>query len=216
MPSAFFKIRTSRCASCLCVVFRWASQPRPSITQAFAAMLLADCCLQPNPAVWRNVKYSLLNCQARTGWEPSQAFTVQKHQMPPPHSNTTRPNQSLYLQPIQNQTSTSVPTSYHTPTSWNAKTPEHHFFNPLLLLHPYLKFIFFIINLCTNTLKCTSFALKRHLCSRHEKAVTDSWCLPSDICKIFLFGAPIPHWQRSLILGLAGLLTEPAGSAIQA
>lgn len=73
----FSKIRTSRCASCLCVVFRWASQPRPSVTRAFAAMLLADCCLQPSPAVLRNVKYSLLNCQARTGWAPSQAFTVQ-------------------------------------------------------------------------------------------------------------------------------------------
>lgn len=79
----FSKIRTSRCASCLCVVFRWASQPRPSDTQAFAAVLLADCCLQPSPAERRNVKYSLLNCQARTGWEPSQAFTVQSHWMLP-------------------------------------------------------------------------------------------------------------------------------------
>lgn len=70
------KIRTPRCASCLCVVFRWASQPSPSITQAFAAMLLADCCLQPSLAVWRNVKYSLLNCRARTGWELSQEFTA--------------------------------------------------------------------------------------------------------------------------------------------
>lgn len=49
----------------------------PGVTQAFAALLFADCCLQPNPAVWRRVKYSLLNCQARTGWEPSQAFSVQ-------------------------------------------------------------------------------------------------------------------------------------------
>lgn len=42
--------------------------------------------------------------------------------------------------------------------------------------------------------------------------------MPSDICKIFffLFAAPILHWQRSLLLGLAGLLTEPAGSAVQA
>lgn len=79
----FSKSRTSRCASCLCVVFRWALQPRPSVTQAFAALLLADCCLQPSPVVWYNVKYSLLNCQARTGWEPSQAFTVQSHWMPP-------------------------------------------------------------------------------------------------------------------------------------
>lgn len=80
----FSKSRTSRCASCLCVVFRWALQPRPSVTQAFAALLLADCCLQPSPVVWYNVKYSLLNCQARTGWEPSQAFTVQSLWMPPP------------------------------------------------------------------------------------------------------------------------------------
>lgn len=73
----FSKIRTSRCASCLCVVFRWASQLRPSVTLAFAVMLLADCCLQPSPADKHNVKYSLLNCQARTGWEPNQAFTAQ-------------------------------------------------------------------------------------------------------------------------------------------
>lgn len=87
----FSKITTSRCVSCLCVVFRWTSQPRPSVTQAFAATLLADCCLQPSPAERRNVKYSLLNCQARTVWEPSQAFTVQ-HCPPssPLSSNTTK------------------------------------------------------------------------------------------------------------------------------
>lgn len=75
----FSKITTSRWAFCLCVVLRWASQPRPSVTQAFPAMLLAGCCLQPSLAVWCNVKYSLLNCQARTAWEPSQALTVQQH-----------------------------------------------------------------------------------------------------------------------------------------
>lgn len=124
----FSKSRTSRCASCLCVVFRWALQPRPSVTQAFAALLLADCCLQPSPVVWYNVKYSLLNCQARTGWEPSQAFTVQSHWMPPP-STAIQPNQSLFLQPIQNQTSL-LPSSCHTPTSFSF---------PLLLLYLYLK-----------------------------------------------------------------------------
>lgn len=118
------EIRTSRCVSCLCVVFRWASQRRPSVTQAFffvAAMLLADCCLQPNPAVWRNVKYSLLNCQARAGWEPCQAFTVASIGCPPPTllqptSNTTQPNQPLFLQLFKNQTSL-LPSFCHTPTS---------------------------------------------------------------------------------------------------
>lgn len=51
----FSKIRTSRCAFCLCIVFRWASQPRPSTTQAFAAMRLVDCCLHPRPTVWHDV-----------------------------------------------------------------------------------------------------------------------------------------------------------------
>lgn len=103
----FSKIRTSRSASCLCVVFRWASQPRPSITQAFAAMPLADCCLQPNPAVWRNVKYSLLNCQAGAGLEPCQACTVDSTISPLPlqTSNTTQSNQPFFFQPIQNQKS---------------------------------------------------------------------------------------------------------------
>lgn len=108
----FSKIRPSRCASCLCVVFRWASQPRPSVMRAFAAMLLADCCLQPSLTVWRGVKYSLLNCQARTGWEPSQAFAKQQHWIPPPLQ--TQPNQiNNSLQPIQNQI-LCTPSSCHT------------------------------------------------------------------------------------------------------
>lgn len=45
-------------------------------------LLLADCCLQPNPTAWRNVKYSLLNCRAGVGLEPYQALTAEQYYTP--------------------------------------------------------------------------------------------------------------------------------------
>lgn len=45
-------------------------------------LLLADCCLQPNPTAWRNVKYSLLNCGAGVGLEPYQALTAEEYYTP--------------------------------------------------------------------------------------------------------------------------------------
>lgn len=45
-------------------------------------LLLADCCLQPNPTAWRNLKYSLLNCGARVGLEPYQALTAEEDYTP--------------------------------------------------------------------------------------------------------------------------------------
>ena len=136
----FSKIRTSRCAFCLCVVFRWASQPKPSVTQAFASMLLADCCLQPSPAVWRNVEYSLLNCLARTGWEPSQAFTVQWRRIPPPP-----PPPHLKCNPIKihhsfSSESRDRPVYFPPPTTHPLPEVSRLLGRPLLqiLLHSYL------------------------------------------------------------------------------
>lgn len=132
----FSKIRTSRSASCLCVVFRWASQPRPSITQAFAAMPLADCCLQPNPAVWRNVKYSLLNCQAGAGLEPCQACTVDSTISPPTPPNFKRnPIKSTIFLPANPVSEKPTSSLCHTPTSCNSQTPVGYLINPLVLLH---------------------------------------------------------------------------------
>lgn len=45
-------------------------------------LLLADCCLQPNPTAWRNLKYSLLNCGAGVGLEPYQALTAEEDYTP--------------------------------------------------------------------------------------------------------------------------------------
>ena len=88
------KIRTSRFASCLCVVFRWASQPRPSITQAFTAMLLADRCLQANPAVWHNVKYSLLKLSSQSWFGTLPGIHSREVLHPPQHPQLQKhPNQ---------------------------------------------------------------------------------------------------------------------------
>lgn len=58
-------------------------------------LLLADCCLQPNPTAWRNVKYSLLNCRAGVGLEPYQAFTAEEYYTPNfKHGKTKSTSQS--------------------------------------------------------------------------------------------------------------------------
>lgn len=169
-------------------------------------LLLADCCLQPNPTAWRNVKYSLLNCRAGVGLEPYQAFTAEEYYTPNfKHGKTKSTSQSRIRRAFCH-----IPATH---PSRNSYAPESFFINPLRLSS---------LSLWGKTFTWALFALKGNY--RLEKANSDSSWMPSDICKIFiylfiyffLFAAPILYWQRSLLLGLAGLLSEPAGSAVQA
>lgn len=80
----FGEIWTSRRAFLFCASFLGRLHNRgPALCKAFAAKLLADCCLQPSLAVWRNVEYSPLKWQARTGWELSHGFTRISPPLPP-------------------------------------------------------------------------------------------------------------------------------------
>lgn len=172
-------------------------------------LLLADCCLQPNPTAWRNVKYSLLNCRAGVGLEPYQAFTADEYYTPNfKHGETKSTSRSRIRGAFCHLPATN--------SISNSSTPESCLIKALRLSSLSLRRKAFVCT-CVQTMHmCALFALQGIY--RREKGD----CLLKHAFRhlqnifFFSFTAPILHWQRSLLLGLAGLLTQPAGSAAQA
>lgn len=127
-------------------------------------LLLADCCLQPNPTAWRNVKYSLLNCRAGVGLEPYQAFTAEEYYTANFKRGETKPTSRSRIRRA----------FCHLPAT---RSSRNSYASQSCLISP----------LCLPSPSTWGKTFRWALIYRQEKDDSASLNMPSDICKIGFF-----------------------------